>query len=73
MITPNLLYITKKDFDRLVLEAEENFMEERSNHKPEERESSVQFGCIFLTPLYLSIIYANLNHHIGMLVGKQLK
>lgn len=43
MITPNLLYITKKDFDRLVLEAEENFLEERSNYKPEERESCVQF------------------------------
>ena len=31
MITPNILYITKEEFNRLVLDAEENFMKERFN------------------------------------------
>ena len=42
MITPNILYITKEEFDRLVLDAEEKFMKERANQKPEEREKCVQ-------------------------------
>jgi len=43
MIAPNILYITKEEFDRLVLDAEEKFMKERANKKPEEREKCVQF------------------------------
>ena len=42
MITPNILYITKEEFNRLVLDAEENFMKERFNQKPEDRENCVQ-------------------------------
>lgn len=42
MITPNILYITKEEFDRLVLDTEEKFMKERVNQKPEERENCVQ-------------------------------
>ena len=42
MITPNDIFITKEEFDRIVLDAEENFMKERSNQKPEERERCVQ-------------------------------
>ena len=42
MITPNNIFITKEEFDRLVLDAEENFMKERSNQKPEERENCVR-------------------------------
>lgn len=42
MITPNILYITKEEFDRLVLDAEEKFMKERANKKPEEREKCIQ-------------------------------
>lgn len=42
MITPDILYITKEEFDRLVLDAEEKFMKERANQKPEEREKCVQ-------------------------------
>lgn len=42
MITPNILFISKEEFDRLVLDAEEKFMKERANKKPEEREKCVQ-------------------------------
>ena len=42
MITPNILFITQEEFDRLVLDAEEKFMKERTNQKPEEREKCVQ-------------------------------
>ena len=42
MITPDILYITKEEFDRLVLDAEAKFMRERANQKPEERERCVQ-------------------------------
>jgi len=42
MISPNILFITKEEFDRLVLDAEEKFMKERINQKPEERENYVQ-------------------------------
>ena len=42
MIAPNILYITQEEFDRLVLDAEANFMKERANKKPEEREKCVQ-------------------------------
>lgn len=42
MIAPNILYITQEEFDRLVLDAEEKFMKERANKKPEEREKCVQ-------------------------------
>ena len=44
MIAPNILYITKEEFDRLVLDAEEKFMKERANQKPEEREKCVQMS-----------------------------
>lgn len=42
MIIPNILFISKEEFDRLVLDAEEKFMKERANQKPEEREKCVQ-------------------------------
>ena len=42
MITPDILYITKEEFDRLVLDAEAKFMRERANQKPEERERCVR-------------------------------
>lgn len=42
MITPNILFISKEEFDRLVLDAEEKFMKERANQKPDEREKCVQ-------------------------------
>lgn len=42
MISPNILYITKEEFDKLVLDAEAAFMKERSNQKPEDRERYVQ-------------------------------
>ena len=42
MITPDILYISKEEFDRLVLDAEAKFMRERANQKPEERERCVQ-------------------------------
>ena len=42
MITSDILYITKEEFDRLVLDAEAKFMRERANQKPEEREKCVQ-------------------------------
>ena len=37
MINPNILFISKEEFDRLVLDAEEKFMKERANKKPEEK------------------------------------
>ena len=42
MITPDILFISKEEFDRLVLDAEEKFMKERANQKPYEREKCVQ-------------------------------
>ena len=42
MITPDILFISKEEFDRLVLDAEAKFMRERANQKPEERERCVR-------------------------------
>lgn len=43
MITPNILFITQEEFDRLVLDAEAKFMKERADKKIEDRETYVQF------------------------------
>lgn len=43
MIFPNILFITQEEFDRLVLDAESNFMKERAEKKVEDRETYVQF------------------------------
>ena len=42
MISPNILFISKEEFDRLVLDAEAKFMKERAEKKIEDRESCVQ-------------------------------
>ena len=55
MIAPNILYITKDEFDRLVLDAEAAFMKERSNQKPEDRERYVQ--------IWISIPHAIVPEH----------
>ena len=43
MISPNILFITQEEFDRLVLDAEAKFMKERAEKKVEDRETCVQF------------------------------
>lgn len=42
MISPNILFITQEEFDRLVLDAEAKFMKERAEKKAEDRETYVQ-------------------------------
>ena len=56
MIKPNDLYITEEEFDKIILDAEVEFMKERSKTPPENRKSCVQFW-VKLTPADIPVEY----------------
>lgn len=43
MIKPSDLYITKEEFNKIILDGEFKFMKERAEMDPEDRENCVQF------------------------------
>lgn len=49
MIKPSDLYITKEEFDKIILDGEFKFMKERAEMDPKDRENCVQFW-VDLTP-----------------------
>lgn len=49
MIKPSDLYITKEEFNKIILDGEFKFMKERAEMDPEDRENCVQFW-VPLTP-----------------------
>lgn len=49
MIKPSDLYITKEEFNKIILDGEFEFMKERAEMAPEDRENCVQFW-VPLTP-----------------------
>ena len=69
MITPDILFISKEEFDRLVLDAEAKFMRERANQKPEEREKCVQIWLDISHAVVPENYLHDLKSHIKMPVG----
>ena len=49
MIKPSDLYITKEEFNKIILDGEFKFMKERAEMDPKDRENCVQFW-VDLTP-----------------------
>lgn len=43
MIKPTDLYMSKEDFDKIILDAEVEFMNQRASHAPKDRQKCVQF------------------------------
>lgn len=43
MIKPTDLYMSKEDFDKIILDAEVKFMEQRASLPPKDRQKCVQF------------------------------
>lgn len=43
MIKPTDLYMSKEDFDKIILDAEVEFMNQRASYAPKDRENCVQF------------------------------
>lgn len=56
MIKPSDLYITKEEFEKIILDGEFKFMKERTEMDPEDRENCVQFW-VSLTPNDIPVEY----------------
>lgn len=56
MIKPSDLYITKEEFDKIILDGEFKFMKERAEMDPKDRKNCVQFW-VSLTPNDVPVEY----------------
>lgn len=56
MIKPSDLYITKEEFNKIILDGEFKFMKERAEMDPKDRENCVQFW-VPLTPSDVPVEY----------------
>lgn len=56
MIKPSDLYITKEEFNKIILDCEFKFMKDRAEMKPEDRQKCVQFW-VSLTPNDVPVEY----------------